>query len=193
MRLRDEYTGVVDALPDVTVGSDVTGTLHRPDGDGDAWCGILDDAEYHETEIALAYGGELCRGCFRASLEHLARSEESPVRRVDGLDEAPSTDDVDPETPIDADGRAITHAGRLGSLTADVVVSRGSAATAFHAPDADGEPACGCDLESPHLRRVDHAPPSTHPCRYCFAEEIVDEFSPRDADLAEAAEVVRRV
>jgi len=92
MRLRDEYTGVVDALPDVTVGSDVTGTLHRPDGDGDAWCNSLDDAAYFETEIALAYGAELCRGCFRASLEHLARSEESPVRRVDGLDDEPSAD-----------------------------------------------------------------------------------------------------
>jgi len=63
----------------------------------------------------------------------------------------------------------------------------------FSRADDDGEPACGCDLESPHLRRVDHAPPSTHPCRYCFAEEIVDEYAPRDADLAEAAEAVRRV
>jgi len=182
MSLRDEYRGVSEALPDVLVASDITSRLHRPVGDGDVWCSSRgDEFDYVETEIALAYGAPVCRSCFGAAMEYLARTPSSPVERADG-------EEVRIDTPADQLAPEIVDE-RLDALTAEVLVAVGGrSSTTFHAPVEGDEPVC--DASANFARRaVDKTSPSARPCRDCFSDEVVKRYGGRDADRRAVAAV----
>jgi hypothetical protein len=181
--LRQRFDGVEAVLGDVAVATEITGTLHRPEGDGDAWCGATADGEYVETEVALEYGASLCQRCYRSALVHLARMEASPVEDRHGSPSAPSevsTDVSDLEEP--------TSARPVDAITPEVLVATGGAST-YHAPSADGDPVCGEDVDTTR-RRVDQTPPAARPCSRCFTNRVVREYGGRDADEREAVEAI---
>jgi hypothetical protein len=177
--LRERYTGIEAVLGDVTVARDISGRLHRPDEDGDPWCRSTGEVEYVETSIALGYGARLCKSCYRPALAHLARMEATPVE--DTAKPTPNPPAVEATPEFDK-----ARPDPLGALTAEVLVATGGAGT-FHAPSGDGTPFCGLSVTT--TRREPHkTPPSARPCRRCFAERVVEEYAPRDADLVEVTE-----
>lgn len=184
-RLRDEYDGAEEVLPDVTVAPEVTGTIHRPTGDAEPWCHSTADTEYVETETALDYGAELCLKCYRPVLEHLARAEETPVEHATDPPDISSPDAVDHGPPPAEED---TPPERVDALTAEVLVGTGGANT-FHAPASDDVALCGEEVHGTR-RRADQAPASSRPCRQCFTDAIVERYAPRDADLAAVTEAV---
>jgi hypothetical protein len=182
--LRQRFDGVEAVLGDVAVATEITGTLHRPEGDGDAWCGATADGEYVETEVALEYGASLCQRCYRSAVVHLARMSSSPVEDRHGSPEAPSevTTDVSELSPRTSDPEA------LGAITVAVLVGVGGGDT-YHAPAADGDPVCGEDVDTTR-RRLDQTPPAARPCSRCYSAEVVAKYAGRDADEREAVEAI---
>lgn len=181
--LRARYDGVEAVLGDVTVATEITGTLHRPEGDGDAWCGATADVEYVETEVALEYGADLCQRCYRGALAHLARMSSSPVE--DRLAEHDTPAEV--ETDV-SELEEPTEARPVGAITPEVLVATGGAST-YHAPSAGGGPVCGEDVDTTR-RRVDQTPPAARPCSRCFTDRVVREYDGRDADEREVVEAI---
>ena len=178
------YDGVEAVLGDVTVAREITGRLHRPKGDGDAWCGATADGEYVETEVALEYGADLCQRCYRPALVHLARMESSPVE--DRLAEHDTPAEV--ETDVSDLEPPTSDPEPLDAITVAVLVGVGDAET-YHAPDADGDPVCGEDVTA-RRRRLDQTPPAARPCSRCYSAEVVAEYAGRDADEREAVEAI---
>lgn len=177
------YDGVEAVLGDVAVATEITGRLHRPTGDGDAWCGATTDAEYVETDLALSYGADLCQRCYRGALAHLARMEASPVE--DRLAEHDTPAEV--ETDV-SELEEPTEARPVDAITPEVLVASGGADT-YHAPSADGEAVCGENVDTTR-RRVDQTPPAARPCSRCFTDRVVREYDGRDADEHAVVEAI---
>jgi hypothetical protein len=202
-RLRDRYDGVEAVLEDVAVATEITGTLHRPAGDGEPWCKTPDTGvEYVDMAVALEHGGELCKGCFRAALAHLARMDDSPVEDTGPVDT--EAEDTEKETPTPGGvntGVEDPGAGsgdtepptanddvpgeRLDAVPREVLVA-GAGAIAYHAPAGEDRALCGRTVDG-RRRKVEHTPPSTRPCQECFTERLVDAYSGRDRPSAPAA------
>ena len=178
------YDGVEAVLGDVAVATEITGRLHRPEGDGDPWCGTAADrVEYVETEVALEYGADLCQNCYQGALAHLARMEASPVEDRLGEHDAPAEVETDVSELAEP-----TEARPVGAITPEVLVGVGDADT-YHAPSADGDPVCREDADM-RRRRLDQTPPTARPCSRCFTAEVVSEYAGRDADEREAVEAI---
>jgi len=182
--LRRRYDGVEAALGDVAVATEITGTLHRPAGEGEPWCGSTapEAVDYVETEVALEYGADLCQNCYRAALAHLARMSSSPVSDRRGRHDAP------PAVSTDASHLAGPEPPQLDALTAAVLVTTNGANT-YHAPGASGEPLCGESIDTTR-RRVDQTPPTARPCQRCFTAKVVAEYDGRDSEEGEVVEAI---
>jgi hypothetical protein len=180
--LRQRYDGVEAVLGDVTVATEVTGRLHRPKGDGEPWCNSTTNVEYVETAVALEYGAELCKSCYRPALAHLARMESSPVedRHADAT--------TPPEVASDTAELPTADPEPLDAITPAVLVATGGAST-YHAPAAGDEPLCGETVDTTR-RRLDQTPPAARPCSVCFTGAVVAEYDGRDADEHAVVEAV---
>jgi hypothetical protein len=182
--LRQRYDGFRAALSDVVVFRATTGRIHRPEGDGEAWCNTTTDVEYVDLSRALAVGGELCKSCYRPALAHLARMDSSPVIDTKAEHDTPAAvSTTNPGTRPSEEGLP------LGAITASVLVATGGADT-YHAPGEDGAPACDTSVTTTR-RRLDQTPPSARPCRRCFADAVVDRYAGRgggESAVVEAAE-----
>ena len=177
------YDGVEAVLGDVVVAVEITGTLHRPENDGDAWCGAASDAEYVDTEVALEYGASLCQRCYRPALVHLARMSSSPV--ADRLAEHDTPAEVETDVAALED---TSDPPRVDAIIREVLVATGGAST-YHAPSADGDPVCGENVDTTR-RRLDQTPPAARPCSECYSAEVVTEYAGRDADERAAVEAI---
>jgi len=200
-RLRDRYDGVEAVLEDVAVATEITGTLHRPAGDGEPWCKTPDTGvEYVDMAVALEHGGDLCKGCFRAALAHLARMDDSPVEDTgvepdeDGGAEREDTGVEDLAVEDTGNGSGDTEpptanddvpGERLDAVPREVLVA-GAGAIAYHAPAGEDRALCGRTVDG-RRRPVEHTPLSTRPCQKCFSERVVDAYSGRKRPSAPAA------
>ena len=178
------YDGVEAVLGDVAVATEITGRLHRPEGDGDPWCGATTDAEYVEVGVALEYGADLCQRCYRPALVHLARMESSPVE--DRLSEHDTPAEV--ETDVSELEPRTSDPEPLDAITVAVLVGVGGGDT-YHAPAADGDPVCGEDVTA-RRRRLDQTHPAARTCSRCYSAEVVSEYAGGDADVDEAVEAI---
>jgi hypothetical protein len=165
-RLRAEYAGVDEALPDELLANEGTLTLHLPAADGEGpECNGYGESGWRLVDVdgALAYGAELCLNCFSMYLEHLARDPSSPVERAAGDGVTASYERVD--VVARADGGDV----RLTALTDRVARVTGSSTT-FHAPTPSGA-LCGADVN-----KIDERGnlPQYRPCESCFDVETED-------------------
>lgn len=166
-RLRAEYAGVDEALPEQLLANDGTLTLHLPAAEGEGpECNGHGSSGWRLVDVdgALAYGAELCRNCFAIHLEHLARDPSSPVERAAGGGVTASYERVD--VVARADGGDL----RLTALTDRVARVTGKSTT-YHAPTPSGA-LCGADVN-----KIDEREnlPQYRPCELCFDVERVEE------------------
>lgn len=159
-RLRAEYAGVDEVLPEQLLANDETLTLHLPARDREGpECNGHGSSRWRlvDVEGALAYGAELCRNCFKMYLENLARDPSSPVERAAGGGVTTSHEEID--VVARADGGDL----RLTTLTDRVARVTGSSTT-YHAPTASGA-LCGADVN-----KIDKRAnlPQYRPCKECF-------------------------
>jgi hypothetical protein len=163
-KLREQYAGVLQAVPDAVLTLEQTRTLHLParDRDGPACsCQPDRDWEHADTRDAIRFGGELCHGCFRMFLEHRSRDPGSPVERVD-------TDaDTDPNPELVTHATADGGSARLASLTEQVGRSTGGGSV-YHAPTGDGA-LCGVAIDIVSERELVES--HFEPCSDCFGVE----------------------
>lgn len=163
-KLREQYAGILDAVPDAVLTLEKTQTLHLPARDraGPA-CSCQPDREWDhvDTRDAIRFGGELCHGCFRMYFEQRSRNPASPVERVD-TDADP---DPNPElvTHATADGGHV----RLASLTEQVGRASGGGSV-YHAPTGDGA-LCGESVDTITDRELLEG--HFAPCSACFDVE----------------------
>jgi hypothetical protein len=164
-KLREQYSGVLQAVPDAVLTLEKSRTLHLParDRDGPACCCQPDrEWDHVDTRDAIRFGGELCHDCFRLYFEHRSRDPGSPVERVD-TDAAP---DPNPElvTHATADGGHV----RLTALTEEVGRSTGGGSV-YHAPTGDGSALCGVAIDIVSKRELVES--HFEPCSDCFGVE----------------------
>lgn len=160
-RLRAEYDGVDEAIPDVLLALDGPLTLHLAAHDRDGpECRRSPDHNWELVDVddASEFGGRLCRACFELHLEHLARDPSSPVERV-ARAEAVSHGEVAAAVEK-ADGGRLAP---LSSLT-DRVARLSGSSSVFHAPTADGA-LCGAEVDTIDDREL---LPGYRPCKDCF-------------------------
>lgn len=161
-KLREQYAGILEAVPDALLTLEKTQTLHLParDRDGPA-CSCQPDREWElvETAGALRFGGVLCHGCFQMYFEQRSRDASSSVERVDGG----GGSDPNPEivTHATADGG---QPARLSSLTEQVGRASGGEKV-FHAPTDEGA-LCGQPIDVVTDRSVLNG--HFRPCTDCF-------------------------
>lgn len=165
-RLRAEYAGVDEVLPEQLLANNETLTLHLPAAEGEGpECSGHGASVWRLVDVdgALAYGAELCRNCFSMYLEHLAREPASPVERARGEGVTSSYETVD--VVARADGGDL----RLTALTDRVARVTGSSTT-YHAPTPSGA-LCGADVN-----KIDERAnlPQYRPCELCFDVERVE-------------------
>ena len=163
-KLREQYAGVLQAVPDAVLTLEQTRTLHLParDRDGPACsCQPARDWEHVDTRDAIRFGGELCHGCFSMVLEQRSRDSGSPVERVD----ADADPDPNPElvTHATADGGHV----RLTALTERVGRANGGGKV-YHAPTDDGA-LCGEPIDTVTDRGLLEG--HFRPCSACFDAE----------------------
>lgn len=163
-RLRAEYGGVDEVLPEQLLANESSLTLHLParGREGPA-CNRRVASAWRLVDVggALAYGAELCRSCFKMHLENLARDPASPVERRDaGNAVTASYEEID--VVARADGGDL----RLAALTDRVARVTGSSTT-YHAPTPEGA-LCGADVN-----KIDERAnlPQYRPCKACFDVE----------------------
>lgn len=165
--LRAEYAGVDEVLGERLLATAETLTLHLPahDREGPACHRHGDGWRLVDVEGALAYGGKLCRSCFRVHLEHLARDTTSPVEhRADDARETPSYDEID--AVVRADGGDL----RVASLTEEVGRSTGGGSV-YHVPTGDGSALCGVEIDVVDERELVES--HFRPCSDCFDLDAV--------------------